>query len=66
MTYFCFLESEHASISHMEPLDAETVEQAAAQARHVLELSHTGIAAHVFLDNVPVLTIRRAERANDR
>ena len=43
-TYFCFIESDILRIPHMEPLSAETDDEAFAQARALLRNHASGIA----------------------
>lgn len=58
MTYFCFIESAILSVPHMEPLAAVTPEEAQAEARKLLSLHGSGLAAHVFEDDERILTVR--------
>ena len=57
-TYFCFIESDVLRIPHMEPLSAETDDEAFAQARALLRNHASGIAAHVLLDDARIGTVR--------
>ena len=41
-------------MAHMEPLDAETLEEARQQASHLLRQHHSAKAARIFLDAVEV------------
>jgi hypothetical protein len=66
LTYFCFIESEILSVPHMEPLAAETVEDAREEAERLLLDHASGYAAHVFRDDDRLLTIRRPDRPGDR
>lgn len=61
MTYLCFVESEILSVPHMEPLEARTAEEAAAEARDLLRRHASGVAAHVFHGDVRVASVRREE-----
>jgi len=54
VTFFCFLDSDHVPMAHMEPLDAETLEEARQQASHLLRQHHSAKAARIFLDAVEV------------
>lgn len=63
MTYFCFIESTILSVPHMEPLAADTPEEAQAEARLLLALHGSGLAAHVFEGDERVLTVRPAGEA---
>ncbi|QBX37233.1 hypothetical protein E4M02_02530 [Brevundimonas sp. S30B] len=60
MTYFCFIESSILSVPHMEPLIAETLEEAEAEAEALLRTHSSGYAAHVILDDERVATIRKS------
>ncbi|HEV7228854.1 hypothetical protein [Brevundimonas sp.] len=57
-TYFCFIERDLMGVPHMEALDAETPEQAMAQAEALLKTHASGIAAHVILDERRIGSIR--------
>ncbi|MET4684893.1 hypothetical protein [Brevundimonas faecalis] len=59
MTYFCFVESIILGIPHMEPLDAQTDEEAVVEAEALLKSHFSGIAAHVFLGEERVISIRQ-------
>lgn len=48
MTYFCFIESTILSVPHMEPMLAETDEEAMSEAADLMGLHSSAIAAHVF------------------
>lgn len=54
MTFFCFLDSEHLPMAHMEPLDAETLEEARQQATHLLKHHRSARAARIYLDAAEV------------
>lgn len=58
-TYFCFIERDLIGTPHMEPLIAATDTDAVAEAQALLRSHASGIAAHVFLDDVRVATVRR-------
>lgn len=58
MTYFCFIESEILTVPHMEPLGAETLDEARIEAAALLNLHGSGIAAHVFEGDNRVHTVR--------
>ena len=59
--YFCFIESDILSVPHMEPLAAETDDDAVKEARNLLRLHSSGYAAHVVRDEVRVASIRKGE-----
>jgi hypothetical protein len=50
VTFFCFLDSDHLPMAHMEPLDAETLEEARRQATHLLRHHRSARAARIYLD----------------
>lgn len=56
--YFCFIERDIMSTPHMEPLLAETDEQAMAEAEALLRTHASGIAAHVLRDEERIGTVR--------
>jgi hypothetical protein len=58
--YFCFIERDIMGTPHMEPLSAETDEQAMSQAEALLRLHASGIAAHVLRDEMRIGTVRAA------
>ncbi len=58
-TYFCFIERDIIGTPHMEPLDADSEDQARAQAEALLSTHASGIAAHILLDDRRIATIRR-------
>ncbi len=58
MTYFCFVESDILSVPHMEPLAAESRREAEREARRLLAQHASGVAAHVFLGDERVITLR--------
>ena len=58
-TYFCFIERDILDTPHMEPLDADSEEEAREQAEALLRTHASGIAAHILLDEVRIATIRR-------
>lgn len=63
MTYFCFIESEIASVPHMEPLMAEELDDARTEAEALLDQHASGYLAHVFEDDERVATLRREGRS---
>lgn len=58
MTFFCFIESRILTVPHMEPLGAETLEEARTEAAVLLGLHASGIAAHIFHGEDRVHTVR--------
>ena len=54
MTFFCFLDSDHLPMAHMEPLDTETLEEARQQAVHLLSQHRSAKAARIFLNAAEV------------
>lgn len=63
MTYFCFIESSILSVPHMEPLMADELQEAKAEAEVLLAQHASGYVAHVFEDEQRVASIRRDNRA---
>lgn len=57
MTYFCFIETRAASVPHMEPLDAEDLPSATAEARRLLRQHTSAIAAHIFEGDRRLVTL---------
>ena len=62
LTYFCFIERDIMGTPYMEPLTAETDDEALAQAEALLRTHASGIAAHVLQNDKRIGTIR-ASRA---
>lgn len=63
MTYFCFIESDILSVPHMEPLAAETPEEAREEAVQLLAHHASAVAAHVFFGDERVHSIRVGQDA---
>lgn len=61
MAYLCFIESDILSVPHMEPLMAETLEDATLEAKALLVQHLSGFAAHIFEGDRRVGTVRRGE-----
>lgn len=57
-TYFCFIERDILGTPHMEPLAAETDDQALREAEALLRTHASGIAAHVICDDTRIGSIR--------
>lgn len=57
MTYFVFIESDAFTVPHMEPLLATDSEDAMAEARDLMGLHFSAIAAHVFKGDDRIGTI---------
>lgn len=57
-TYFCFIERDILGTTHMEPLAAETADEALREAESLLRTHASGIAAHVICDETRVGSIR--------
>lgn len=60
VTFFCFLDSDHLPMAHMEPLDAETLEEARQQAAHLLRQHRSARAARIYLDTEEVAVLEGA------
>lgn len=63
-TYFCFIERDVIGTPHMEPLIADTDEQAMREAEALLRTHASGIAAHVILDEQRIGSIRAVSSTN--
>ena len=61
MTYICFVESAILSVPHMEPLSAMSADEAREEARRLLRQHASGVAAHVFLGEERIHSIRADE-----
>lgn len=59
MTYFCFIEIGAGKVPHMEPLDADTLHDAKAQAAAMLLRHSTGTTARVVKDGEHLATVNR-------
>jgi uncharacterized protein YchJ len=64
MSYSCCVESAILSAPCLEPLIAETVEDARAEAEALLRSRAGGYAAHVIRDGKRVATVRHAPSAS--
>jgi hypothetical protein len=64
VTYFCYIESKILSVPHMEPLLAETEDEAMSEAADLMGLHSSAIAAHVFKDEDRVGTITPDDLSN--
>ncbi len=60
MTFFCFLESANSSVPHMEPLDAESLEEARQQAKRLLSRHTQAMSARIYLDAEEVDVLARS------
>ncbi|KQS53830.1 hypothetical protein ASG17_12755 [Brevundimonas sp. Leaf363] len=65
MTFFCYIESDILTVPHMEPLEAESVDEAKSEAERLLYAHASGYAAHVFKEEERLLTIRRPTARQD-
>lgn len=61
MTYFVFIESDVLTVPHMEPLMATDRDDAMAEARDLMSLHFSAIAAHVFKGDERIGTIKPRE-----
>lgn len=57
-TYFCFIERDIMGTPYMEPLMADTADEALAEAEALLRTHASGIAAHILLNDERVGTVR--------
>lgn len=57
-TYFCFIESDILRTPHMEPLSADSDDEAFAQAQALLRTHASGVAAHILLNDARIGTVR--------
>lgn len=64
MTYFVFIESDILTVPHMEPIGADTLDEARDAAEALLGQHASGYAAHLFEDDERVATIRRESRSS--
>jgi len=55
--YFCFIERDIMGTPYMEPLMAETDDEAFAQGKALLRTHASGIAAHILLNEARVGTV---------
>ena len=65
MTFFCYIESNILTVPHMEPLEAESVDDAKSEAERLLYAHANGYAAHVFREDQRLLTIHRPATQQD-
>ncbi len=61
---FCFIERDVMVTPHMEPLTAETEDEARTEAEALLRSHSSGIAANVFREDVRIATIRASRPGN--
>lgn len=66
MTYFCFLQSASGVLPHMEPLDAESFDEAIREAEKLIEDHGSAVAARICLDDVEVAVVELPERRGPR
>lgn len=57
MTYFCFIESDILTVPHMEPLSADTSEDAVKEALNLMRQHASALAAHVFLGEERIASV---------
>ena len=57
MTYFCFIESDILTVPHMEPLSADTSEDAVNEALQLMRQHASALAAHVFLGDQRIASL---------
>ena len=66
MAFFCYIESNILTVPHMEPLEAESVDDAKSEAERLLYAHASGYAADVFREDQRLLTIRRPATRQDK
>lgn len=59
LTYYCFIDSRFSNTPHMEALDADSLEQAKAEARRLMSQHASAVAARIFLDDDEVAVLQR-------
>ena len=64
MTYFCFVESSLVGAQHMQPLDALSMEAARREAASLMLTHRRAYAAHIFVGDEHLATIRASEIAS--
>lgn len=57
MTFICFVETATSSVPYMEPLPVDTLEEARAHARRLLDEHRAPVAAHIFNGDEPLETL---------
>lgn len=57
VTFICFVETETSSVPYMEPMPVDTLEEARAHARRLLEDHRAARAAHIFNGDEPLETL---------
>jgi len=63
-TLFCFIERDIIGTPHMQPLMAETEDDARIEAEALLRSHSSGIVAHVFREDARIATIRASRPGN--
>lgn len=66
MTYFCFIESSIVSVPHMEPLAAQSTQDARKEAIALMRQHSSAIAVHVFVGDVRVDSVLADEASPER
>jgi hypothetical protein len=61
VTYICFVESSILSVPHMEPLSATSPAEAREEARRLLRQHASGVAAHIYIGDERIHTVRHDE-----
>lgn len=63
MTFFCFVETDALTVPHMEVLTSDNRTDALIEARELMGLHASAVAAHVFLGEERIDTIIREAAA---
>lgn len=64
MTYFCFLESSLVGVQYMQPMDADSVEEARREAVLLMRHHQRAYAAHIFAEDDHIATIQARDAAS--
>ena len=57
MMFICYVETWDCNVPHMEPLPADTLDEARLCARRLLQDQDRSLAAHIFRDDVRLDTL---------
>ncbi len=61
MTYFVYIETAAATVSHMEPVDALNADHAIQEALRLLHNHQSGVSAVVYNGDAKVAVVAREE-----
>ena len=57
VTYFCFLDTDHCDHAYMEPLDADTLDEARSRALQMAQSHRSAKIARIYFDTQQVAVL---------